>query len=118
MSPIVSPWLIYAIYEVGKAQSWAENITVGSAIVGCVALFMLSISASYDKEERRNCLIIAKYSGIALASFGLLAVILPDQKTLMQMAIASYITPENISYVGDTVNTIADSLVEKIKAIK
>lgn len=98
--PIISPWIFYLI-DVVSGVGVVCGLTL---ILGCMGFFFTLIERSYDED----CTKWKKaFMYMALVSIFLL-IFVPSKDTMYKMIVSSYITPNNIIKVGETVD---DSLV-------
>lgn len=119
--PIISPWVFY----------WAETVDQIRDVVNCVigvtmliSMIFLLLTLALEKEEREEHISEEIFKRIIkiLAIVGVVSVIgfmfIPSKGTMYKMLAASYITQENIENVGESIDKIADKLVEKINQVK
>lgn len=117
--PIISPWIFYWIEVIDEMKTCFG--IMGSVIsVTLVLLIIFSMNDDFDyfvehKEEVQRA---KKMAAIFLALAIPLNCILPTRATMYKMLAASYMTQENIENVGESIDKIADKLVEKINQVK
>ncbi len=119
--PIISPWVFY----------WVETMDQIRDVVNCVigvtmfiSVIFLLLTLAFEKEEREEHISEEIFKRIIkiLAIVGVVSVIgfmfIPSKGTMYKMLAASYMTQENIENVGESIDKIADKLVEKINQVK
>lgn len=119
--PIISPWVFY----------WVETMNQIRDVVNCVigvtmfiSVIFLLLALAFEKEEREEHISEEIFKRIIkiLAIVGVVSVIgfmfMPSKGTMYKMLAASYMTQENIENVGESIDKIADKLVEKINKVK
>lgn len=119
--PIISPWVFY----------WVETMDQIRDVVNCVigvtmfiSVIFLLLALAFEKEEREEHISEEIFKRIIkiLAIVGVVSVIgfmfMPSKGTMYKMLAASYMTQENIENVGESIDKIADKLVEKINKVK
>lgn len=122
--PIISPWIFYAADVIGRVNLFIVLMTFAT-----VALFVYCHLERVDsikehslykeddedvKRWNRACSILGKVLIILIA----LNIFIPDKDTFYKMIATSYVTPANIEIVGDSVDKIADKIVDKINKVK
>lgn len=116
--PIISPWVFYWIETMSQIKDFT-GIVITITIPVSIPLVMFGTqiikTGILNKEGYKK---ITK--GIIIA--GIISVIayifIPSRGTMYKMLAVSYITQENIESVGESIDKIADRLVEKIKQVK
>ncbi len=119
--PIISPWVFY----------WGETIGQIRDVVNTVVFMIVVISISFTfmclicKKEDREKYISEETFGRVIKGLIIVGVIsmvgyifIPTKETMYKMLAASYMTQENIENVGESIDKIADKLVEKINQVK
>ena len=119
--PIISPWVFY----------WTETMSQIRDVVNIVVFMIVVISISFTfmclicKKEDREKYISEETFGRVIKGLIIVGVIsmvgyifIPTKETMYKMLAASYITQENIEHVGESIDKIADKLVEKINQVK
>lgn len=92
MEPIINPWLIYLVRVVGNVHT----ISILSCYPLTVITVLLGIAMVCDEEEDKR---LQRYFVKAYCVLGvllLIGILSPSHDTLLQMIIASYITPDNV----------------------
>lgn len=119
--PIISPRVFY----------WTETMSQIRDVVNVVVFMIVVISISFTfmclicKKEERKKYISKETLGRVIKWLIITGVIstvgymfIPAKETVYKMLAASYITQENIENVGESIDKIADKLVEKINQVK
>ena len=123
MEPIISPSIFYWIDVISTLSIISTGLFVLSAAVLILALIFLIVFIAEDefkgdfKKFYKKILIIFT---IITTVFGLLFTFTPSKETLIAMTVAKYVTPDNITAVGGTieesVSSIATDIVQIIEA--
>ena len=111
MTPIISPWFFYLL-----------SISTGIKILfGVITLIFIGATVvklidadSYmpDSEGLKSALKRAKEFFIIAIVFAILTILVPDDKTCVQMLIADNITYERLEVVGKTVKDIYGDILD------
>lgn len=117
--PIISPWIFYWI-EVIDTMKTCIGIMGSVIFITLVFLIIFSMNGDFDYfvEREEEVHRAKKMAAIFLALAIPLNCILPTRETMYKMVAASYMTQENIENVGESIDKIADKLVEKINQVK
>lgn len=119
--PIISPWVFYWVETMGQIRD-VVNCVIGVTMF--ISVIFLLLALAFEKEEREEHISeeILKRIIKILAIVGVVSVIgfmfMPSKGTMYKMLAASYMTQENIENVGESIDKIADKLVEKINRVK
>jgi len=111
MEPIISPYVIYAINTIGKIQEIAYGFSI-ACFVGGIIIF-----AFWDDDINEVDIPFKALSIISLVAF-ILGVFLPTKETMIQMAAASYITPDNINLGKDYIIEIIKEVTKEVGMAK
>lgn len=107
MEPIINPIFFYfadVIPNMRAACIW--TVAIGITYIGIRKL------ASIDEEhpyKTPKALIAAMVAGLVLA------VCIPSQETLYKMAIAKFVTRDNVAYVAELVSTTTENVANGVK---
>lgn len=112
MEPVISPWIIYAVNLAGKISTIA---TVIAMILG-VGTMYASMEWIIGKSDKAKG--IVKKMWIPFAICMAIIIVVPDEKTLMTMIAAQYITPDNISAVQGNIVDFVGQIAQAVKDIK
>ena len=123
MQPIISPSIFYW-FEIISNLKILLSILFGLSCVGLVFCIVSFIAMLVEEElETHTGKIIkklCKFCTIITSIFGLFSIFIPSKETLMTMIVAKYVTPDNITAVGGTieesVSSIATDIVQIIEA--
>lgn len=124
MNYIVSPVWVYIFGIVDSLNAFAITITVLSAVCACVCAFLTLIAGDITKGEecaaklRGSATKVLKKSVVICVVFSLVAVMIPNQETLMYMQIAKHSTPETVEQVVDSAKNAVDYIVESVKSLE
>ena len=123
MEPIIAPSTFYWIDVISTLSIISTGLFVLSAAVLILALIFLIVFIAEDefkgdfKKFYKKILIIFT---IITTVFGLLFTFTPSKETLIAMTVAKYVTPDNITAIGGTVeesvSSIATDIVQIIEA--
>ena len=123
MEPIIPPSTFYWIDVISTLSKISTGLFILSAAVLILALIFLIVFIAEDKFKGdfkkfyKKILIIFT---IITTVFGLLFTFTPSKETLIAMTVAKYVTPDNITAVGGTieesVSSIATDIVQIIEA--
>lgn len=119
--PIISPWVFYWVETMGQIRD-VVNCVIGVTMF--ISVIFLLLALAFEKEEREEHISEEIFKRIIkiLAIVGVVSVIgfmfMPSKGTMYKMLAASYMTQENIENVGESIDKIADKLVEKINKVK
>ena len=122
MTPIISPWIFYAISVCDTIIPLTAIIAILSGILGivCIAVsadIMDRISRypssehSYDKKQIE---LLQKYSKRLLIICGisiLLVIFVPDRETIFQMILAQNVTYERLEMGANIVSAIYEDIL-------
>lgn len=120
MNYIINPaWFYWA-----NVADMLEAVSIVLFIISAVSFVIIGamVLATKDFGEEDNGYKTAKrlfkLCCVVLVSVGLLAVFIPDKKTLIEMQIARYATYENAEITIDTIKGAVDYIVEAMKQLK
>ena len=107
MEPIINPMFFYfadTIPNVRAACVWV-------AAIGAVYIGIRKLSSIDEKQPYKapKSLIAAIMAGIVLAAC------IPSQETMYKMAIAKFVTRDNIAYVSELVGTTTENVANGVK---
>lgn len=120
MESVINPALIYWINIIDAVRSLCVAIAVMSAILLCVALvgFVYNQIESVDHvNNKKYAEMCKKYSIILCICLGislLFSIFVPWKETVIEMIVASYITPNNIELGIDGLKSVIDYVVEAV----
>ena len=117
MEPIISPSIFYW-FEIISNLKILLSILFGLSCVGlvfCIVSF-IAILVEEELETHTGKIIkkLCKFCTIITSIFGLLSIFIPSKETLMTMIVAKYVTPDNITAVGGTIEESVSSIATEI----
>ena len=117
MEPIISPSIFYWFEIISNLKIFL-SILFGLSCVGlvfCVVSF-IAILVEEELETHTGKIIkkLCKFCTIITSIFGLLSIFIPSKETLMTMIVAKYVTPNNITAVGGTIEESVSSIATEI----
>lgn len=107
MEPIINPIFFYfadVIPNMRAACIWM--IAIGITYIGIRKLASIDTEHPYKTPKALIAAIVAGFV------FGLC---IPSQETLYKMAIAKFVTRDNVAYVAELVSTTADNVANGVK---
>ena len=117
MQPIISPSIFYW-FEIISNLKILLSILFGLSCVGLVFCIVSFIAMLVEEElETHTGKIIkklCKFCTIITSIFGLFSIFIPSKETLMTMIVAKYVTPDNITAVGGTIEESVSSIATEI----
>lgn len=115
MTPVISPWVFYAI---SVASSIVAVASVVAVVVGIAYLIIKGISIAAlceegaDDEGYIKVKNIAKHLGrIALVAI-ILSTIVPGEKTITKMIVAQNVTYERLEAATDVVQKVYEDIMD------
>lgn len=117
MQPIISPSIFYWFEIISNLKIFL-SILFGLSCVGlvfCIVSF-IAILVEEELETHTGKIIkkLCKFCTIITSIFGLLSIFIPSKETLMTMIVAKYVTPDNITAVGGTIEESVSSIATEI----
>ena len=117
MEPIISPSIFYWFEIISNLKIFLI-ILFGLSCVGLVFCIVSFIAMLVEEElETHTGKItkkLCKFCTIITSIFGLLFIFIPSKETLMTMIVAKYVTPDNITAVGGTIEESVSSIATEI----
>ena len=117
MEPIISPSIFYWFEIISNLKIFL-SILFGLSCVGLVFCIVSFIAMLVEEElETHTGKIIkklCKFCTIITSIFGLFSIFIPSKETLMTMIVAKYVTPDNITAVGGTIEESVSSIATEI----
>lgn len=108
---IISPWVFYLI---GTLDAFGTALVCAWISLFALGLVLLEV-ASLNNEKRRRRKRWGKRLLVASAIILPIAIAIPNKDTSTKMLVASQITYENVDRAKDTVDYIADKLLQQQK---
>lgn len=113
LEPIVNPWLFYALDVLGSLRVFALIASVG---FGLCMLWFWGTYADEDTDFHSKGLPIF-FTFMCCLNI-VLRIVIPSEETMYKMAVAKYVTPDNIEavtdYVGETASAATDKISETV----
>ena len=116
MHYIINPWIFYIVYL-------SDSVKI--VCVFFLILFVFGIVAYWfmyedfiDVDEHPSPGMLLKKFKIPLILSVVLIVFVPTSETVYKMLIASQVTTENIGTAKETIQDVADYIVDAVKEIK
>lgn len=110
--PIISPWIFYWI-DVFDNVTFFVGIFVSVMIIfGCAGFIIGMAEDNWKKFMPNKCIMICFVISLFILTF------VPSRTTVYKMFIASYITPQNIEYVGDSIDSLLDNIENRVAKYK
>ena len=109
MEPIISPWIIYLFSVLTKLNIVASAVAIFS-VASIIFIALNKFIFGDDMEIPFNYKIVVIISAIAT----MLAILIPDEKTMLSMLTLSFITPDNVviteNHIIDLITKIMDAV--------
>lgn len=112
MKPIINPWLFY-LTDVLSGIKWLLVVFFAVALfvyLFGLCIYLLDMQELPDWHKLKNIVFL-----VIPIIIGLL---IPEEKTVYKMLIASYTTPNNIEYVKETGKDLVDYIIEKANELE
>ena len=117
MQPIISPSIFYWFEIISNFKLFLTIFLIFGCVglVFCIVSF-IAILVEEDLETHTGKIIkkLCKFCTIITSIFGLLFILTPSKETLMTMIVAKYVTPDNITAVGGTIEESVSSIATEI----
>ena len=117
MEPIISPSIFYWIDVISTLSAISTGLFIFSVAALVLALGFLipitiedELNGDFGKLYKKILIILT----IITTIFGLSCVFTPSKETLMTMIVAKYVTPNNITAVGGTIEESVSSIATEI----
>lgn len=110
MEPIISPWIIYLFSVLTKLNTISFTI----ALFSWATIFFIALNKIIygdDMEIEFNY----KYAIIVAVIATMLAILIPDEKTMLTMLTLSFITPDNIGVAEDHIIDLITKIMDAVK---
>ena len=111
MEPIISPVAIYLFSVLAKLNMVALAVMIFSwVIIFLVGMYKFTFNDIDVKFSLKNAIIVAIIATM-------LAILIPDEKTMLSMLTLSFITPDNVviaeNHIIDLITKIMDAVNSK-----
>ena len=110
---IMNPWIFYLMSVCSSLKMLATMVS----IIGWAAIVILTLAITVETcvdgapHDTRGLIKPVKTAILPIAIATLFAIFIPSETTLMQMTVASYVTPENVSNVYQIVLDVTNDLL-------
>ena len=112
MKPIINPWLFY-LTDVLSGIKWLL------VVFFALALFLYLLAFSFYVLDMQELPDWHKLKNIVFLVIPIIiGLLIPEEKTVYKMLIASYTTPNNIEYVKETGKDLVDYIIEKANELE
>lgn len=113
MTPVISPWVFYAMSVVGGLEviTIAGLVVSGTLIVMITILWVMSLDGCFEAETVGSIKKFLKTAFIAMLISCLLTVFVPSEKTIGKMIVAQNVTYERMEVVANTVETVYNDIM-------
>lgn len=107
MEPIINPIFFYFVDIVPNVQA----VCWMAAAIGTAYILVCKLASIVEEHPYKTpkIFIAAMVAGLVLA------VCIPSQETLYKMAIAKFVTKDNVAYVAELVSTTTENVANGIK---
>lgn len=111
---IMNPWIFYLMSVCSSLKMLATIVSIiGWAIIAVLTLAITVETCVDGKPDDTECLIKpVKNAVLPVTIATLLAIFIPNETVLMQMTVASYVTPENVSNAYQVVLDVTNDLLD------
>ena len=115
MKPIISPWLFYFI---DKAEDLIGPLAVIGVLFWAGIAIWSFITLMDDGLENfsKGWKLMKPFRWVATIAL-IISLLLPSKETGYKMLAASMVTPDNITAVGETAESIIDYIVESVDTL-
>lgn len=110
MTPIISPWIIYAISVLSSVKF---ILTLGCVV--SLVVWGILLGAILDEEE--DAKIPFKYSSIVFMVCVILTILIPSKETMLTMLTLHYVTPDNLLLLQDNIIDFIQKIVDIYKGV-
>ena len=117
MEPIIAPSTFYWLDIISNFKLFLTIFFVFACVglVICIISFIVTlVEDELETHAGKVVKKIFKFCTIITSIFGLLSIFIPSKGTLMTMIVAKYVTPDNITAVGGTIEESVSSIATEI----
>ena len=117
MTPVISPWVFYAIYVAEGVAFLAALIAIiaGIAYVAVKAVSLFGYYSGEDDEDYIKIRKISKTLGTVALVAAILATFVPGEKTITKMIVAQNVTYERVDAATDVVQTVYEDIMSLLE---
>lgn len=102
MTPIISPWIIYAL----SLCNGAKGFLIFISIVIPIACFFMRVDGGEFP--------LKKWGMATLCLMFVIGLLIPSKTTALQMLVAQNVTYERVEIVGETVADVYESIIDAV----
>lgn len=114
MTPVISPWVFYAIY-VAEGVAFLTALIAIVAGIAYAAVKVVSLAGDYYGEDNEDYIKIRKVyktlGKVALVA-AILATFVPGEKTITKMIVAQNVTYERVEAATDVAQTVYEDIMD------
>ena len=111
MTPIISPWIVYAIDILCTLEFLCS---LGAVLLG-IFIVMEIVDFEVNNKNYSRCF---KKASILFVLFIIASILIPSKEAMLNMLVLSYVTPDNISLVQDNIVDFVGKIVGVVKELK
>ncbi len=105
MTPIISPWIFYALSVVDAVK----GISIAAMVIAIAGALVVGAIVFIDDLDLTPRLV--KIVVIPLVTSVVLSIFIPSEKTITKMIVAQNVTYERVEVIGDTVETVYNDIM-------
>ena len=118
MHYIINPWIFYLLEVIDTLDTCCRIILAVFTVVFFVYAFVWFLEFGCWDEGTISPMQILKKFKVLLIIVILANVLIPSKDTIYKMMIASQVTTENIDTAKETIQDVADYIIDAVKEIK
>ena len=111
MTPVISPWVFYAISVADVVKFAAAIFAIFIGIGAIITTLANRFDYGEDDEDYLKWKPIAKRTTIVATVCLVFAIFIPSEKTITKMIVAQNVTYERVEVVTDTVQTVYEDIM-------
>ena len=113
MTPVISPWVFYAIY-VAEGVAFLTALIAIVAGIAYAAVKAASLFSCCDEDDEDYIKIkkASKTLGTIAMVAAILAIFVPGEKTITKMIVAQNVTYERVEAATDVVQTVYEDIMD------
>ena len=117
MEPIISPWTIYLInltYNISQLLLVIITVCAIFSTAAILTIFFYYDDCGPDTELCDKCTKFIKYSIPTILIAITINTLIPSRDTMIAMVVSSYITPDNLNGVNETIKANLQDYIHMI----
>ena len=117
MEPIISPWTIYLInltYNISQLLLVIITVCAIFSTAAILTIFFYYVDCGPDIELCDKCTKFLKYSIPTILIAITINTLIPSRDTMIAMVVSSYITPDNLNGVNETIKANLQDYIHMI----